>query len=145
MFEKINRQRLEDQSVNTELNQPTRTTGHYAPPQYNSSSTALDTFASLTIEDSMVPRKNERKKSEERVQIDSTTRTRKWRPEEKIKACINIKRRINTSSPTTNEKTGKLERSHHFGSKPTAYLSFLSLGPKSTCMHCVGIAYMTGG
>ena len=110
MFLKINRQRLEDQSVNTELNQPTRTTGHYAPPQYNSSSTALDTFAGLTIEDSMVPRKNERKKSEERVQIDSTTRTRKWRPEEKIKACINIKRRINTSSPTTNEKTGKLER-----------------------------------
>ena len=80
MILKINRQRLEDQSVNTELNQPTRTTGHYAPPQYNSSSTALDTFAGLTIEDSMVPRKNERKKSEERVQIDSTTRTRKWRP-----------------------------------------------------------------
>ena len=61
MFLKINRQRLEDQSVNTKLNQPTRTTGHYAPPQYNSSSTALDTFAGLTIEDSMVPRKNERK------------------------------------------------------------------------------------
>ena len=80
MILKINRQKLEDQSVNTKLNQPARTTGHYAPPQYDSTSTALDTFAGSTIEDSMELRKNERRESEEGVRADSTSRIRKWRP-----------------------------------------------------------------
>ena len=40
MILKTNRQKLEDQSVNTKLNQPARTTGHYAPPQHGTTSTA---------------------------------------------------------------------------------------------------------